>query len=104
MHQLIAWSDGTGKAFALLAFVGAAIRDQALAISAAAVAVLVTVVPHAIRAYQAIRAAKRTEDTADLDRKEFESALRERWRMEERVKYLEERIRELEAETQHDRG
>lgn len=98
MNHLLGWSDSSGKVFAGLSLFGAAVQEQALAFSAAFAAILATMLPHALKSYREYRAEKRAEDTADLNRKEFEAALRERYRLEERVKFLEERVRELEGE------
>ena len=97
MNHLLPWFDGVAKGLAGVSVIGAITQEKAVAVSAAIAAVLATLVPHLIKFYRDVRAAKRIEDTADLDRRELEKSLRERYRLEERVKSLEERIAELNA-------
>jgi len=98
VNHLLHWSDSVGKWFAGLSLFGAAMQEQALAYSAALTAILATLLPHILKSYRDYRSEKRAEDTADLNRQEYELALRERYRLEERAKILADRIKEIEGD------
>ena len=95
MHHLLSWTDSAAKTaagFSVWAWVSG---SPDLAGVSAAAAILATLIPHAIKAYRDMRAAKRTEDTADHDRRDLEQAIRDRVRLDERTKILEEELVKL---------